>query len=432
MKKLLLLSILLLSNLVQAEGPNVVLIVVDTLRADHLPFYGYKKNTAPFLKSIAEKGALFKHTYSTSSWTAPATASILTSLLPSQTGVMMGMNSSKRLTKVKPESKLNRIPEKVETIAETLKKNGYKTFGISDNGNISEQMGFNQGFDKFHNFRPKRATAKGIEAKVIEWEKDLKTSEKYFLFIQYMDPHSPYNKREPWYEKKKSTTKNTVERYDSEINYVDEHLKSLFSKFNWDKNTLFVFTSDHGEEFWEHGKLGHGKTLYNEVIRVPLFFYWPEKISKNIVEKPVSTIDIVPSISNLLDINPVYQVGVDLFEKENTKSLERNIVSHIWKQLSVGKELEMYSMIDQKKNKKVIFEKIIDWKTGEEKSEEKKLFDLNSDYDEKTNIHKIKADVFNIYMKKLAEMKNEFAKNTFKREFSDYDYSEHFVHDDNE
>ena len=100
--------------------PDIVLIVIDTLRADHLPFYGYKKNTAPFLYDLAGKGSVFERVHSTSSWTAPATASLLTSLQPAQHGVLSGFLAAGERNKAKSRITLDRIPEEVETIAEVL------------------------------------------------------------------------------------------------------------------------------------------------------------------------------------------------------------------------------------------------------------------------------------------------------------------------
>ena len=126
--------------------PNVVLVVIDVLRADHMPFLDYSRNTAPFLGELAARGVVFRHTHSASSWTAPATASILTSLFPHQHRVITGLTESRnfRLT-------LHRIPEEAVTVAELFQENGYRTFGVTDNVNVSARLGFEQGFDRFEN-----------------------------------------------------------------------------------------------------------------------------------------------------------------------------------------------------------------------------------------------------------------------------------------
>ncbi len=151
---------------------NVVLIVIDTLRSDHLPFYGYKKNTSPFLLELSKNSTLFKNAFSASSWTSPATASIFTSMYPFQHGVLMGLLAIRNAQKIDPNVVLNRIPEKITTITEVLKNNGYKTFGVSDNLNIDHRQGFSQGFDKFKTFMYKQAP--NVNKTIKSWKKERK------------------------------------------------------------------------------------------------------------------------------------------------------------------------------------------------------------------------------------------------------------------
>ena len=136
----------------QEVRPNIVLIVIDTLRPDHLPFYGYDRDTAPFLSSLAEGGVVFERVHSTSSWTAPATASIVTSLNPLQHGVLTGFRMVASLRKIDPTITLNRIPAEVTTVAEVLQEAGYSTYAVTDNINICREEGFEQGFDRFWNY----------------------------------------------------------------------------------------------------------------------------------------------------------------------------------------------------------------------------------------------------------------------------------------
>lgn len=153
-------------------GYNIVLIVIDTLRPDHLPFYGYSIDTAPFLNELSAKSVVFENAYAASSWTAPAAASIFTSLYPIQHGVVTGMRAHDIVTEENQSITLNRIPDKLSTIAEVLKGAGFKTYAVADNVNISEEMGFDQGFDKFVNFQ--YVTAEGVNENLLKWEKDIK------------------------------------------------------------------------------------------------------------------------------------------------------------------------------------------------------------------------------------------------------------------
>jgi arylsulfatase A-like enzyme len=287
--------------------PNVVVIVIDTLRADHLPMYGYEKNTAPFLSELAQKGVLFENAFSASSWTAPSTASIFTSFYPIQHGVKMGLQDSN-----KNNIQLNAIPEEIKTIPEVLKSAGYTTYGVAENINIGKEIGFNQGFDSFKRFQ--YPNNKRIERFLERWADEIMSREKYFLYIHFNDPHGPYHARTPWYKKEEKIRRDIVARYDSEISYVDDRIKNLYKRFGWDKNTLLIITADHGEGFWEHGVAGHGNTLYSEVVHVPLMICFPESGQKTgRIKKKVAAMDILPTINSYLGIgDSTLREGVDL------------------------------------------------------------------------------------------------------------------------
>lgn len=311
---------------------NIVLIVIDTLRSDHLPFYGYEKNTAPFLWELSKKSIVFKNAFSASSWTSPATASIFTSLYPFQHGVLMGLLAIRNAQKIDPNVKVNRIPEEITTITEVLKKNGYQTYGISDNLNVGKSQGFTQGFDRFKTFMYKQATA--VNDTIKKWRKKLMAKGKYFLYIHYMEPHAPYHPRKPWYKPYEDERKNRISAYDSEINFVDQHIKELFELFQWEHNTLVIVTADHGEGLWDHGLMIHGKTLYREEIQVPLMIYLPEEKVSRHVSTNVGTIDILPTVRDLLELPAdKNDEGVSLvpFIKGRENNLEkRNLFSYLW------------------------------------------------------------------------------------------------------
>jgi arylsulfatase A-like enzyme len=315
---------------------NVVLIVIDTLRSDHLPFYGYEKNTAPFLWELSGKSVVFENAFSASSWTSPGTASIFTSLYPFQHGVLMGLLAIRNAQKIDPELEVNRIPEEIDTITEVLKENGYRTYGVSDNLNIGERQGFTQGFDKFRTFMYKQAPT--VNRTIKRWHKEMTGKGKYFLYIQYMEPHAPYHPREPWYKPHEDRKKNRISAYDSEINFVDRHIRELFELFQWDKNTLIIITADHGEGLWDHGLMGHGKTLYREEIQVPLMFYFPGTITPGRFSTNVSTIDILPTVRDLLGL-PEEQKDegvslVPIMEKQEHQLDKRDLFAYLWVKMS--------------------------------------------------------------------------------------------------
>lgn len=378
----------------QVKNFNVVLIVIDALRSDHLPFYGYQRDTAPFLTELSKQSVVFENTFSASSWTSPGTASIFTSLYPYQHGVLMGLLAIRNAQKIDPNIKVNRIPEEITTITEVLKENGYQTYGIADNLNIGNRQGFTQGFDKFRTFMYRDASNLNKIAK--GWRKKLMANGKYFLYLHYMEPHAPYHPREPWFnryyhpqnhapEKSKSNPHTTptpdhsktgltgeeeeyqderdlasrderrkrrIAAYDSEINFADQHIKELFELFQWDKNTLVIVTADHGEGLWDHGLMAHGKTLFREEIQVPLMVYLPgEKIARR-VSTNVSTIDILPTIRDLVGLpkDEVYE-GASLAPlingSDNIQDLEkRNLFAYLW--VKTKKEIHWKSTIYKK------------------------------------------------------------------------------------
>lgn len=359
------------------QRPNVVLIVVDTLRADHLPFHGYEMDTAPFLDKIASESAVFERAFAASSWTAPSTASILTSLYPFQHGVVTGMEATQRHQDAGATIEISRIPDSARTIAEVFRQNGYRTFAVADNINICEAQGFDQGFDKFKYFAYE--TADVVNAKLLEWEAEIKGGEPYFLYIHYNDPHRPYNERAPWYRPENDRRKDTLSRYDSEIRYLDEKIEEMFHLFDWSRKTLVILTADHGESFWEHRRgYGHGSTLYNVVIHVPLFFYFPpEDRAGRRIPHNVTNLDIIPTVSEYLglgaDEDNAGMSLMPLVRGSKEKNNERYIYSHLYRMRpEEGHQTSRATVYDN-------------WKFIQLLNGDKKLFDLVADPREQEN-----------------------------------------------
>jgi len=313
--------------------PNVVLVVIDTLRADHLPFYGYPKDTAPFLSELAAKGAVFEKAYAASSWTSPATASIFTSLYPFQHGVTMGLLVQKQLIDKDQSIKVNRIPKELTTLPEAFRINGYRTFGISDNFNISEHQGFGQGFDRLLEFSHRGGPF--INEQILKMKNEILAEGKYFLYIHYNDPHRPYRISLEESEKSGRRLADMKATYDKEIALVDRCIKDLYDEFGWSQNTMLIVTADHGEEMNEKHRFGHGKSLFNTVIHVPLLFYYPEGeiFSGKRLTANVSTMDILPTLISFLDFPRVKGLsGLDLIpdvKKAAELVNDRFIYSHL-------------------------------------------------------------------------------------------------------
>ena len=290
-------------NAERVTGPNIILIVIDTLRPDHLPFYGYPENTAPFLSRLAARGVLFEHAHSTSSWTAPGTASILTSLHPVQHGVLTGLRAYQVLQQVDPNITLNRLPEAVTTLAEMLQEHGYATWAVADNVNISHELNFDQGFDRFWSYSYEGADT--VNARITENIEELRAAEPYFLYLHYMDPHRPYHQRAPWYQEQEGQLRDWIAAYDSEIHFVDQKIGELLELLDYEENSVILVTSDHGEEFLEHDGWDHGRTLYAEVLDVPFLIYSSlDNLGARRVARGVSILDIVPTVREFVGLPP--------------------------------------------------------------------------------------------------------------------------------
>jgi arylsulfatase A-like enzyme len=312
---------------------NIVLITIDALRPDHLSCYGYKRRTSPTIDKIAKQGVIFKNAVAPSTWTAPSMVSLFTSTYPINHGVIDGRVNNGKVYDQQVFS------DELVTLTEVLQKNGYTTFGVASNLHLGESLGFARGFDFFEclSFLPAPSVNKALFA----WEDEIKKSNKFFLWIHYIDPHFPYHPRKPWinyYTSDRGKTENIAklsipalwERYveltqdnqtqtkqevtdfvnsllalyDSDINYIDYYLRSVIQKFKLNKNTLIVITSDHGEGFFEHRILGHTYTLYQETIHIPLIVKLPRSTQGEIFSTQVNLVDIFPSILQLLNIDP--------------------------------------------------------------------------------------------------------------------------------
>lgn len=325
---------------------NIVLITIDALRPDHLSCYGYNRNTTPNIDKIAEGGIIFSNAISPSSWTLPSMVSLFTSTYPINHGVTSGRAKKRKVYNHQVFS------DRLTTLAEILQANGYTTFGVASNIFLSENLGFGRGFDYFKCI-PSRP-APYVNETIYSWEGKIKKSEKFFIWMHYIDPHFPYQPRKPWIDtyitdteeivdisekspfdlmalhamltednqeqsKHKATLlkKNLLSLYDSEINYVDSYVGELIRKFKLDKNTLLIITADHGEGFFEHGILGHTFSLYQETIRIPLIVKLPYSTKKGTINNQVNLIDIMPSILQTLNINPPEHIaGKSFWEKK--------------------------------------------------------------------------------------------------------------------
>lgn len=291
-----------------ASKPNVVVVVVDTLRPDHLPLYGYSTNTAPFLSALAARSVVFRRAFSSSTWTAPATASLFTSLYPPQHGVLEGFFVHRTRTAESGQADtqsvtLNRLPDNTPTLPEHFARAGWQTFGVVANVNITERLGFQRGFAQFRDFTGLEYGKGGAADLVLEqlrsWKPALSAG-PHFLYVHLNDVHSPWRDRENVLATEHDMlTKNRM-AYDSEIRFVDTMLGKAHTELGWSKNTILCIVSDHGEEFMEHGQTGHNLSVYRELMQVVMLVSWPERWRgpREVVEN-ASLIDVFPTLVEL-------------------------------------------------------------------------------------------------------------------------------------
>ena len=385
---------------------NVVFILLDAVRFDHLTPYGYKKNTTPFLESVAEKSVVFDKAYAVSTWTPSSMASIFTSLYVNQHGVLTGYRATKNALERGESVELNRIPSTTETLPEVMKGLGYRTFAVADNLNICERMGFSRGFDRFspHN----KEGSDVVNNQLRDWQQDVNSGGKYFLYVHYMDAHQPYKKQKPWYDARVKPAEESSEAYDSNLSQMDERIKEAFALFGFDKgSTLVVITADHGEELGDHGGSGHKNKLYNELLRVPLIVYYPERLKPRRVADAVSNFDLLPTFRELGGGKPSrFDQGVSLFKTLDGPAPAEPRVFFPMRWAEVAKERLVKKGVVRERWKYIV--------TLPEKDEE--LYDMETDPKEQKNLAKRSPDVVADLSGRLAEF--EKTAKVFKREFA--------------
>ncbi len=342
------------------DAPNVVVIVVDTLRADHLSAYGYERATSPNIDRIASQGVLFENAIAASSWTLPSHASMLTGRFPYEHGA----------TDIKPPSGKgfdNRYP----TLGEALAQHGYRTGAFSANYiYFSKDMGFGRGFSHFEDYfhstfdkvsrtlygreiarlilrREKvrrliiwlgfpsidelqpsslsswmvRKRASEVNREALNWI-DRDATRPFFAFLNYFDTHRPYT-TPPGYPRKfvrldahallldqrnsDDSPTNRIAPYDESIAYVDDQIAKFLDELKQrgiDQHTLVVITSDHGELLGEHGLYEHQKSLYRPLIQVPLIFWQPGHVPAGVrIKRPISNVSLAATIMDMLSLS---------------------------------------------------------------------------------------------------------------------------------
>lgn len=328
---------------------NVVLVTVDCLRADHLPIYGYDRETAPFLAELSGKATVFDAAFSTGPGTSVSFPSIMSSTFPFDYGGYDGLGE-------------HRTP-----VASVLSGAGISTAGIHSNAYLTPHYGYDRGFDRYESFldesrldrivergrtllgvlasrspaellaaprtllRPPApyAQAEEVTDLAIDWIDDL-ASGPFFAWVHYMDVHGPYHPPDRYRERFQDDPTHVqrtnevwrrgldtpdalsadevgtlIDAYDTEIRYVDEQLQRLFAALDSKGllgETLVIVTADHGEEFREHGRISHSPAVYDELVHVPLLVFHPDGTLPDRVPGLVSLLDVAPTVLSAFDL----------------------------------------------------------------------------------------------------------------------------------
>ncbi len=317
----------------ECEGCDLVLISLDTLRADHLGCYGYSRNTSPNIDEFAAKSILFERAHSTSYKTAPSHMSMFTSLHPSVHGVDNG-----QINRFFP------LHRGFPTVTQILKAEGYRTAAFTGGGNVAPEFGFSRGFDAYRSFDTTTSAA-GTQEAIDEAISFMRAhrEEKLFVFLHTYHTHDPYTpdspydkffdsgyagsiqsdysvllrtgdwrraQRDYWLLVDKSDpadVRHLKALYDGEIAELDGMLRKFLTVIETERpRSIVVLTSDHGEEFGEHGKFDHTQ-LYQELLHVPLIIRHPQLDRGIRISRRVSLLGLTPTILELLGIDGSYE-----------------------------------------------------------------------------------------------------------------------------
>ena len=365
-----------------AARPNLILIVVDTLRADHLGCYGYPHDISPGIDALAAESVVYERAYSQAPWTVPSLVSLLSSRLPGEVADWEWWTP---------------VPDEAIMLAEVLASAGYETAAVTSHYYyFRQEVNLTQGF-KHVEQHPELATTRrssgrvtnGANKFIVRHLKSLESDEKvpFFLFLHYFDPHSPYlyaardgsqvdgefrrrlgfseqefrtllenlgetevknidrklrdmstlwisSEQDLWPTTKRHGNNDTLlelakRLYALEVAHVDHSLGSFFSSLESMgllDDTIVVLTSDHGEEFLDHGGWDHAETVYEEMIRVPLLVRWPERmgIEPRRIKRPVQLVDVFPTLMRSLGIEIKHSIAGRVLPLDEHEEKPRN------------------------------------------------------------------------------------------------------------
>jgi arylsulfatase A-like enzyme len=429
------------------SGPNILLVMADTLRADHTDPYGAGGLT-PNLMALAKMGITFGRAYAQASWTRPSVATVMSGRFPS---------SHKAIYK------MDVLPAEVETVGEALRGAGYTTAAVVTNYVTSPYFGFAQGFDEYHYLEPtyflgagdatsklvfyegikalwSRFVAKGsapgaqyqdgrvLTDRAVEWferwNRKAGKDDRFFMFVQYMDPHDPYfaHPYDGTVVARKATADPPKEwlgkmqaLYTGEVKFFDEHfgrLLGFLQRQAWWNDTLVIFFADHGEELLDHGGWWHGDTLYEEQVRVPLIVRLPggEAAGRVVEGSLVGLVDIAPTICRFAGVEiPSSFQGQDLFgERVEPLLAEEDHVGNSLRSILYRKGKALWKIIKANKG-------------NPRGLPEKSLFNVIADPVEKNNLAGSERDEYDGAAAQLGQIEEQAAKGAAARKSVELD-----------
>jgi arylsulfatase A-like enzyme len=305
--------------------PNIVLICMESTRADHLGCYGYDRDTSPTIDSLAAAGVLWTRCQSSSPWTLPSLATIWT-----------GVSPKAHMTDWH-DNRCHALDLSLPTIASVLSQYGYKTACIMHTTETNF-VGFDKGFDHFGRNIRVDVSATAVSRAISLLEASMLPEDRFLLIIQNFEPHAPYDPQEPfrsmWTDSVSDSTLTwwtlagdslvdpgesalLTALYDGEIRSVDDQIDSLccyLRDAGLADSTVIIITSDHGEEFLDHGWIGHSHSLYQELLHVPLIISGPGVPAGETRNSAAGLWDILPTITALVGAEtPMNVEGMDLF-----------------------------------------------------------------------------------------------------------------------
>ena len=286
--------------------PNIFLITVDTLRADHCSGYGYSRPTTPNIDRLLQGGACFIQARTVEPLTNPALCSLLTSMYPHEHGATR-----------------NGLPLRPNLLSlpKLLRSKGYHTAAFVGNWTLKDKLsGLAQHFDTYEGvFTRKRwlgllkgeASAEDLTERALAWIEEYfaaPRAQPLLLWLHYVDPHAPYRFHEEQARQiglQETTSVDAPDRYDTEIAFADHHIGRLLAglaRHSPQSETLVVFAADHGESLGEHGDWGHGRHLFEQALRIPMALLWAGRIRPRRIDAPALNIDLAPTILGLIDL----------------------------------------------------------------------------------------------------------------------------------